>query len=1232
MIDNVKEYLAWKRFGIVAYVCVILHFLCGSAFIAVTLALRASENGKFSCSINAKSAATYKKQVDQSCFSRYEHTYNSPVPLYGFVLLSIGSTLLVSVIYSLIVTNRVDEIESSLERQTDDEAGNLHGDGRETVYVFYCYFVHLVLRAILGVVFTVLQYTYFYPNGFDLKYSCNLPRTDQEVLSINTSKNASRNLKNTTVICENATASEKRLYGIFVSVVNIIIAFVVLMEVVYIGCRSLRIPCYHAQVSWTTDTDFVTDHLLRKRYVTLGFQLMNIDQLDFYKQVVLNRPLAHDIYYGVKATLDELYIDILIHTERARHNFSRNMERHEIYDVYMQVPATSILLQSVKDLFLPNKDTKGNIPRSILVIGRPGIGKTVLTEKIVRDWASKVDTYYSDKIAFFFKLRWFNNYAEEMNLKKFLYFGIGYLSYKEFDSIYDAIIKEPQRAILIFDGLDEFHVGDPINCLDKTRMNSNNANARMSVINLFIKLVLSELLKGATIVVTSRPNADDLYSRLDFNRKVEIIGFTLDKIQEYISRFCKNNNRSNLEPKIWNHIKLSSELLNLCYIPVNCSIICTTLSECHSDQRNDTGTLPSTLTELYETATNHYEKHHHKGTRSVMEDVQKKLQGLAFRGMEKGRLVFEEELFDEQMKKSGLLNSLSNPIFPLKKQFCFIHLTLQEFLAAKHVMETFSSAEIKEFISDHFENGKWHLVLQFAAGLLGKKMKMFDTECKSCVWAFTDHFEVGRGKIEADDKQLFIMKCVREVDDEEIAEEVCNTTTLNDVVALTIKPDITPSELAALAFVSKNMTNLASLKLNDPYDKLSDNHEEFIKLLQKRCLSKLVINAGCTLVKAVVSTLLESNCNLNHNHTKLTSLTLKIRSHKSQPCDILKLCELLSDERSGELKELQLSEKLCDRNVSVLCDSLIKGPSRLTRLELRKCSLTDHGMAKLVKVLRDKHSQLTVLSLSSTKISEEGINMLIEGILTTEQCKLVKLDLGDCFLTAHCMPGLCHLLQNERCQLTSLSLPGNKIGDEGARMLFKDVLTSKHCKLTELNLSSCSLTAQCVPDLYKALKDKRCRLSFLSLAGCRMVENDVLTLFEDVLTSDHCKLTKLDMTFISFTTQCVSGLCKALQNERCQLTLLHLGGNGSIDNEAACMLFKDAISKEACKLAHLTLYHCRITDECIPILRRALEDERCRLTRLELWANMFTEQGERLLRDVMDHESCKARGLKIEVF
>ena len=252
----------------------------------------------------------------------------------------------------------------------------------------------------------------------------------------------------------------------------------------------------------------------------------------------------------------------------------------------------------------------------------------------------------------------------------------------------------------------------------------------------------------------------------------------------------------------------------------------------------------------------------------------------------------------------------------------------------------------------------------------------------------------------------------------------------------------------------------------------------------------------------------------------------------------------------------------------------------------------------MLKFLKDEHCQLTSLSLSENVIGDKGASMLFKDVLTSEFCKLTHLDLGRCHLRGQCMPDLFKALKDERCQLTSLSLDYNGIGDKRASMLFNDVLTSEFCKLTHLDLGLCHLTGQCMPDLFKALKDERCRLTSLTLDECEMSEKDAVTLFEDVLISEHCRLAVLGLIYIPFTTQCMSSLCKALQDERCdQLTKLSLG-DYTIAEEVLCMLFTDAITKEHCKLTQLSIYNCEMTDKCIPILRTALQDERCRLTRL----------------------------------
>ncbi len=1144
MIDAFKDYLAPKRFGIVAYVCVIVHFLCGLVFTAVTGALRESEIGKFSCIVDAKSTATYKTQVDKACFSRYEQVYNTPLPLYGFVLLSIGSTVLVSVIYSLLVSKRVDEIESSHERQADGGNGvaenHGHGENR-TVFVSCLYFVHLVLRFLCGIIFTVLQHTFFYPNGFDLEFRCNLPPAEvtSNNININTPRNASQLKNNTSVPCENPTASEKKLFGTIVFVINVMVTFIILVEVIYLSRRLPVLNC-HSGVSWSCDTEFVNSYFLRNRYVNVPdevpLETVDKEYIDIYKQQILNRPRAHDINYLPKTALDDLHVDVIIHTERARYKFSKNMERHEIYDVYMKVPSTSLRLEKIKDLFYPNEDTKGIIPSRILVIGRPGIGKTVLTEKIIRDWANGIDEYYCDKIPLYFKFRWFNmDKLPNLTIKTFLQIGTEFPSKENFESIDEQITNDPKNAILIFDGLDEFN-GSLISYFDQSRVIPSDPNTCMSAMDLFIKIILGSFLRGATVLVTSRPTIEDFYSKLHFDRTVEIIGFTSNKIKEYVTRFCDNNNRTDLIPKIWSHINSSSELLNLCYIPENCFIVCVTLSGCLSDPENDTSTLPTTLTELYQTAIDHFEKHHHRNAdrKSTTKETIKKLQLISFSGMENGQLIFDQDLLDEQTEKSGLVNSLSNPIFPVTTQFCFIHLTIQEFLAARHVTETFAPADIKKFISNHFERHQWHLVLQFIAGLLGKKMTISATECKECIMVFADSFEETRDTMELNYNQVFVMKCLREVDHKCIAKDVCETTGIKGVVTLnTDTGNISPSDWEAVTFVCKHMENLSRFTLDVTH---SDCLMEIVKLLQRRCIDQLtlrVLSECCDVEVDHVFGALMKECRVNHTHANLTSLKLvrfvmsddilsnilpffeNVRASRLEILELVgneisstgisKLCKALDSQHFVELTSLNLSgNPIRDEGAIVLFNTLIKGPRKLTVLRLEDCLLTGRCVPALVATLQDEHCKLVELSLGYNNIGDEGVHLLVDDALTKELCKLTDLNLGNCSLTIQCISRLYQALQDERCKLNVLSLDNNDIGDEGACVLFEDALTNENCKLTELNLFQCSLTDKCIPTLCKTLQDGRCGLKTLSLSHDEFTDNGSKML-RDVENSNVCK-------------------------------------------------------------------------------------------------------------------------------
>ena len=477
----------------------------------------------------------------------------------------------------------------------------------------------------------------------------------------------------------------------------------------------------------------------------------------------------------------------------------------------------------------------------------------------------------------------------------------------------------------------------------------------------------------------------------------------------------------------------------------------------------------------------------------------------------------------------------------VKTQFCFIHLTIQEFLAARHVTETFSPADIKKFISNNLRSHQWHLVLQFIAGLLGKKKTMSDSEYKDCIMVFAEGFKQTHDTMELNYNRVFGMKCLRERGHKGIAKDVCKTTGIKDVSALFSGHDnISPSDWEAVTFVCKHMENLSRFLLNSIR---SDCLKEILKLLQRRCIDQLTLRVyGSRTVggEHIFGALMNECTVVNHTHANLTLL---------------------------DLSGFELSDDI----VSNILPFFENGhASHLKELNLMDNGISSTGISKLCEVLDSQHFvELTYLDLSRNPICDEGAIVLFNTLIKGHR-KLTVLHLAACSLTGQCVPALVRTLQDEHCKLVQLALEDNKIGDGGVRLLCDNALTKEHCKLTFLRIVGCSLTRQCISRLSKALQDERCKLNVLNMGDNGIGDKGACVLFEDALTNENCKLTELHLVRCSLTDKCIPTLCKTLQDEHCGLKLLRLWTNYKFTDNGKKML-RDVEKSNVCKARGLRI-------------------------------------------------------------
>ena len=654
--------------------------------------------------------------------------------------------------------------------------------------------------------------------------------------------------------------------------------------------------------------------------------------------------------------LDEIFTNLIVYEGRAEYNFSGDR------------------LEQLKEYHKANENLRPTRPgdifdaekQKILVVGRPGIGKTMFSTKILRDWAS--DNLISEtqksqidiNVAFLIKLRMFNSINKDLNLRELLDHSEYSTALSE--DIWNYILHNPERVLVIFDGFDEYLGRTEINKDDIPYRNSGEE--RMPVHLLLKKIVSGKILTGATVLTTTRPNAVSCIRSLDFDKTVEILGFTTEQVKDYVEKFSKQGDKAEI---IKQHITSNLNLLAFCYIPVNCFIICSCLLELLGNTTGFTS-LPTRLTEIYSIAIkmfyfsyddNQYRHNKADGQpfflkpfkelSSHVQNVFARLGKIAFDGIKEGKLIFESHEVKD-LESNGLFHRLPDtrdrPLAEPRPQYCFLHLTIQEFLAAKYLVDTYSSEDLQKFVSDHIQDGAWKVVMQFVAGLLAEQEEQS-----------TDIFS-----------DLLPSKTVTYINMNEDSEERTETRTI---------------------WPAGEYKHLVVTLFNCMYENKASDRE-----VQKK-LAKI----GCNALDFYYCNLSPLDCLALVHALKSVEgiLDFDLSFNNLQSLGCIEIAKLLPGNQHNqgfcELSRLNLRwNNITAEGVKHLSTALTHANCKLNSLCLLYNNITDEGVKHLSTALTHTNCKLNSLTLGYNNITDEGVKHLSTA-LTHTNCKLNSVDL-----------------------------------------------------------------------------------------------------------------------------------------------------------------------------------------------------------------------------------------------